>query len=689
MKLHFLLLFCLITEQILSQSTLIYDSVSFKGGQLSVIINKPRVNGKHPALMLIPGYTCASVDQMPKTHPYQRIVDAFDSSGFVVFRIEKSGLGKSTNTPSCESCDLIDEIENFELGLLKLKTLPFVDTNKIILFGHSMGGIIAPAISSKHNVAGVAVYGTTAKSWFEYQLEMYHVQSSLAGVSPEQIDAAIRDQYGLNYGFFIEKKPLVELAKEKTIDSLLKTEWMFDGKNQIFGRNSNYWRQIQDLPHYENWRKTKAKVLVMHGTADFQAFSKSDHQEIVKIVNLSNPGNARLISFSNTDHYFANNGDMQIAYDLFAQQKYKLLFDNYNRAVGDSLVNWAKQILVQNNTTKDEESAGWEKLTTDPYPGKQDDIVFSDPQHGWYVNGYGAIYKTSDGGSTWNKIHEHKGTFFRCITFLDSLNGFVGTVGTDYFPNVTDSIPLYRTQDGGYTWSAVNYKGPYVKGLCAFDVVNEPFINHGRLEHRKHIYAVGRVGSPANLMVSHDNGETWTSQPVKTGQMLFDIHMFDTKVGLACSASNADVSKSHALMIRTTDGGKTWKKVYESNRPYETTWKMSFPTKDIGFATIQNYNPDSSVSQQYIIRTTDGGLNWQELELVQDHKAREFGIGFINTQHGFVGTLKSGFETIDGGKSWKPVDLGIACNKIRFYYFEQQQPFGISIGKNVFKYHFK
>jgi len=42
----------------------------------------------------------------------------------------------------------------------------------------------------------------------------------------------------------------------------------------------------------------------------------------------------------------------------------------------------------------------WEKLTTEPYAGKQDDIAFIDEQTGWYVNGYGRIYHTEDGGKT-------------------------------------------------------------------------------------------------------------------------------------------------------------------------------------------------------------------------------------------------------------------------------------------------
>ncbi|MCE2982824.1 MAG: PDZ domain-containing protein, partial [Parachlamydia sp.] len=150
-------------------ATVIYDEVAYKGGQLRVIINKPFKENKMPAMLFIPGYTCSSIDDLPNYHPYKRIVDAYVDAGYVTLRVEKSGLGDSKNTPPCESCDLLDEIENFEVGLKKLKSLPYVDPNQIIIVGHSMGGIVAPAISAKNKVAGVVVYGTTAKSWFEYQ----------------------------------------------------------------------------------------------------------------------------------------------------------------------------------------------------------------------------------------------------------------------------------------------------------------------------------------------------------------------------------------------------------------------------------------------------------------------------------------------------------------------------------------
>jgi len=663
----------------------IYDEANYKGGQLRVIINKPFKDNKMPAMLFIPGYTCSSIDDLPNDHPYKRIVDAYVDAGYVTIRIEKSGLGDSRNTPPCESCDLMDEIENFEVGLKKLKTLSYVDTNQIIIVGHSMGGIVAPAISARHKVAGVVVYGTTAKSWFEYQIEMYRVQNALAGMDPIAVEKSVVAQYDLNYRYFVQKEKLEDMAKDPKADSLLRSDWGYDGMGKIYDRNAEYWRQIQDYPHLENWKNTTAKVLVQFGESDFQAFSKADHQQIVSTVNYFNPGNATLMTYPSTDHFFAKSGTSQEAYNKFANGQIQQLFDEYNHEVGLSAVKWSNEILSKKDEVRLPEK-GWKKLNTERYPGKQDDITFINENEGWYVNGYGSIYHTKNSGETWEKQLEKKGTFFRCIAFVDSLRGFAGTVGTDYFPNVTDTIPLYGTTDGGKTWTPVSYSGPYVKGLCAIDIVKEQFINHGKIDYKIHIYGVGRVGSPSNMMVSHDGGLTWTSNSMnKDCKMLFDIKMFDKNNGIVCAASDEDMEKSNALILKTSDGGKTWKKVYQSNRPFEGTWKASFPTKEVGYVTIQSYNPDPNVKQQRIAKTTDGGETWSEINLVEDTGAREFGIGFIDENHGFVGTMNTGFETKDGGLTWTTVNLGMACNKIRIYKDADGKFYGYAIGVDVLK----
>jgi photosystem II stability/assembly factor-like uncharacterized protein len=341
---------------------------------------------------------------------------------------------------------------------------------------------------------------------------------------------------------------------------------------------------------------------------------------------------------------------------------------------------------VSSTTETPVPSLHWSKLQTEAYSGKQDDIYFIDENRGWYVNGAGNIYKTTDGGTNWTKCFSKPGTFFRCIAFTDSLHGYAGNVGTDYFPNVQDTVPLYRTADGGKTWSPVDYKGPYVKGLCAIDIVKQQFINHGQIDYEYFIYGVGRVGSPANMLLSEDGGKTFISRSMMAdAKMLFDIKMFNTKEGFACAASSEDVSQSNALILYTKDGGKSWEKKYQSTRPFETTWKVSFPSRDTGYVTIQSYNPDRNISQQRVAKTIDGGKTWKEIDLCNDAGAREFGVGFLTGQHGFVGTMNSGYETKDGGLTWAKTDLGRACNKIRIQKDPNGKIYGYAIGVNVYK----
>ncbi len=328
----------------------------------------------------------------------------------------------------------------------------------------------------------------------------------------------------------------------------------------------------------------------------------------------------------------------------------------------------------------------WQKLQTESYKGKQDDIYFVTENTGWYVNGYGRIYRTDDGGKTWNKQLEKKGTYFRCIAFMDSLTGFAGNLGTDYFPNVTDTIPLYKTTDGGKTWTPVNYAGNYVKGLCAIDIVKEKFINAGEIGYKYHIYATGRVGSPAGLLVSHDNGNSFTSIEMSVNtQMLFDIKMFNINEGVACGASSSNLDSTYAQMLYTKDGGKTWKITYQSTGLSTTTWKCFFPERKTGYSTIQSYSLDSTVSQQHFIKTTNGGKSWKLKKLCNDYQARPFGLGFIDARTGFVGTKTGMYETHDGGKHWVKANAFKMCNKIRVMHIQFKGSVCYGIGVDVLK----
>jgi len=310
----------------------------------------------------------------------------------------------------------------------------------------------------------------------------------------------------------------------------------------------------------------------------------------------------------------------------------------------------------------------WKTLETVAYRGKRDDISFADENTGWYGTGKGDLYKTSDAGQTWSLVASQPGTFIRALGFIDENTGFIGNVGTDYYPGVEDETPLYRTDDSGANWRAVDLGELTIKGVCAIDIVTSERIYQGKLVPRTIIHAAGRVGGPTGILRSVDGGESWTVIPMDDhAGMILDIKFFDETTGLVF-ASTSRGSDNEGLILRTTDGGKNWQTVYQSGRVAELIWKASFPTEKTGYATVQSYDPEKE--QQLIVKTKDGGRTWEELPLTNNAKARQFGIGFVDEEHGWVGTMEGGFYTADGGKSFSQAPIAKAANKIRVMKFQ-------------------
>jgi photosystem II stability/assembly factor-like uncharacterized protein len=310
--------------------------------------------------------------------------------------------------------------------------------------------------------------------------------------------------------------------------------------------------------------------------------------------------------------------------------------------------------------------AGWVKQATVPFKGKQDDIAFCDALHGWYGNGEGKLYRTMDGGAVWEKIWDQPGTFIRALGFADPMNGYLGNVGTNYYPGVTDTNPLYRTKDGGKSWTAVTAPGiEKVTGICGIDILPIKRIYQGELRTAHVITAAGRVGGPAMMLRSDDDGESWRVIDLSAyAGMILDVKFHDAKTGFVCASGISETGEGDALILMTRDAGKSWKPVYRSKRKLENCWKMSWPSAKVGYATVQSYD-EAAGNKRVIVKTVNGGKSWKEMPLVEEAGLREFGIGFADEQRGWVGANKTGYETIDGGKSWKPVAMGRAVNKVR------------------------
>jgi photosystem II stability/assembly factor-like uncharacterized protein len=310
---------------------------------------------------------------------------------------------------------------------------------------------------------------------------------------------------------------------------------------------------------------------------------------------------------------------------------------------------------------------GWRRLPAEPYGHKQDDIVFVDPANGWYGNGSGKLYRTTDGGERWTKVWDRPGTFIRSLGFLDTRRGFLGNVGVNYYPNVSDPTPLYRTLDGGTTWSPVTAPGlEKVAGICAIDILPVRRVFQGETRQAHVVHAAGRVGGPTAVMRSEDGGDSWRVLDLsKVAGMILDVKFHTPRLGFVAASGVDPDGNGEALILRTTDAGETWEPVYRSGRAQENVWKMSWPSARVGYGTVQSYDDRPDNLSRVFVKTTDGGRTWREQPLRKGPKLQEFGVGFVDEARGWIGCNDTGYETRDGGASWAPAPLGRAVNKIR------------------------
>lgn len=168
------------------------------------------------------------------------------------------------------------------------------------------------------------------------------------------------------------------------------------------------------------------------------------------------------------------------------------------------------------------------------------------------------------------------------------------------------------------------------------------------------------------MMESFDGGATWRSRDMSavTG-MILDIHFTDARTGFIAGASESDENRAHARILKTTDGGQTWRAVFDSSRAGDNNWKLAFPSAAVGYATIISYEAPAAEARGYVVKTTDGGEHWRRLTVTTDHDWIPYGINFITPLRGWVGGADGGFETTDGGASWHRVPMGLSTNKLR------------------------
>lgn len=284
--------------------------------------------------------------------------------------------------------------------------------------------------------------------------------------------------------------------------------------------------------------------------------------------------------------------------------------------------------------------------------GRIDDIYFVTPDIGWAAYKHG-IYKTTDGGQSWNEQFSNSILYFRSIEFLDENRGFAGTL---------DGV-LLRTLDGGETWENITpITSPPLTGFCGIAHVGEL------------VYSSGIWAGPAHIIKSEDIGGSWEIINMNSyADALVDIHFDTPEEGFVTGQDETGAS----TILQTTDGGETWQKRY-SGLQSEYVWKIQRVTADTLVASIEQFGGGNGK----MLASYDNGVNWVLKEIPTASPGLQ-GIGFVTGNHGWVGGKEQFIsETFDGGETWEVLDIGTLIN--RFFIYSVDLVY--ASGYNFYKY---
>ncbi len=314
-----------------------------------------------------------------------------------------------------------------------------------------------------------------------------------------------------------------------------------------------------------------------------------------------------------------------------------------------------------------------------------EDVYFTDTSNGYavYINYFTMtdssqkpIYKTRDGGNSWTKVGPaiYGSNALRCIEFLgDKVTGVVGSL----------SGSIYRTTDTGNTWTDISaaiddtvstddfYVGS--KHICGWAHAGNTF------------YGVGWWGATvARLYKSTDKGVTWTTKYLDTSLAtgLVDAVFISADTGFVTGGHNVSagffVSPSdESVILKTTDGGNTWTKVFSDTTLGGRIWKIQMLDRMNFVASIEAYYYPDSVN---MIKSVDGGNTWTIIHAGSTTDSAiawdciTQGIGFATPRIGWLGGYYKGlFQTTDGGATWDTVHFGTTFN--RFFVIDSTHVF--------------
>jgi hypothetical protein len=316
----------------------VYDQVVSRGKRIRVMVTKPQGQGRFPALLYIGGIGAYSLDgSFSNIFPAAgRLLEPVARAGYVTVRIDKPGQGDSEG-PLYRELEFGVEKDTYVQALRLAKSYPYVDKDRIAIFGHSMGGCFGPLVAAEEPVKAVIVTGTLFKTFGEYMLENTRRQAEMSGASPEEVDRSGRDTLRATHYLFHEGLTPRQLAEKHPDLAGWVRSSVPDGETYS-GVGIPFFRELANTNLAAAWAKVDADVLAIYCANDFLS-GQDDHERIASAMNQKRPGSGEFKLLPDSDHLFRKTTSPSNSMQTWGQP------GEFNPSIAQSLVDYLKRKL--------------------------------------------------------------------------------------------------------------------------------------------------------------------------------------------------------------------------------------------------------------------------------------------------------------------------------------------------------
>ena len=293
---------------------------------LNGVLTLPDTTEKVPAVVLVHGSGSSNMDEkVGKLTPFKDIAEGLAAHGIASIRYDKRSFAHGFKMVKDKNATITVKEETIDDAIMAtelLKNDSRIDSDRIFIVGHSMGGMLAPRIDIEGgNYRGIII---------------------MAG-SPRRMEEIMVDQLDESMA---EMNKLVRMLAKKSISKIIgKFDGMYDltdeeAKSIKVGNGTTlyYFTEMGQPPVSHYLERLNKPMLIMQGEKDFQVKADKDFAAYKEL--LKNRENVTFRLYPNLNHAFVNS-----VYGSISKAKKEY---NIEQHIGEDVIsdiaNWIKSI---------------------------------------------------------------------------------------------------------------------------------------------------------------------------------------------------------------------------------------------------------------------------------------------------------------------------------------------------------